>query len=320
MSASARHRRLSYRLLLTLLWVTLLVLGIEAIAGWTHQSLLLLAEALHTAIDALSTGLALVAVASPQRTLGREVLGHGRAEVVTTLLVVAVLGFTGLSLVVAIAQQAWMGLFRGEGALLVEIDRPMIYLIAIAMMVCLVSVLYGHYRSRSLGSLALTLHTRHGLQDAWLSGVTLAGLVAIWQNQRWVDPCLALVLLGFATRSLWRVLGDQLPTLVRPMAIAPEAIAHIATQVEGVTRCMRIRSRGLVGRQVWVELHLAIHPEFLSVAHLVGERVEAALRQHYGPVRTQIWVEEAQPPASAYLDNPNTSWPQPGTPSETDWL
>ncbi len=183
----------------------------------------------------------------------------------------------------------------------------MVFVVAISLLVAL----FVYYRSPRLGSLSLTYHTQHVLGDAWLSGVTLAGIIAIWQQQYWVDPCLAVLLTLFAVRSLWEVLHEQLPTLLRPMAIAPEAIAHIANQVEGVTRCVRIRSRGLVGRQVWVELHLAIHPEFLGVAHIVGERVDAALRLQYGPMRTQIWVEEAQPDPSAYVDYPDHQWSEP---------
>lgn len=309
MPAGSPDRRISYRLLLTTLWVTLLVLGIEAIAGWTSQSLLLLAEALHTAIDACVTVLALVAVASPQRPLGREVWGHGRAEVAGTLIGVALLGFMGLTLTLAALQQITRSLIQNNGGLPVLIERPVVYLMVGLVVLSLGLALYVYYRSRSLSSLALALNTRHTLEDGWLSGMTLIGLVAIWQQQSWVDPCLALALTLFATRSLWRGLNAQLPMLLHPMAIAPEAIAHIVTQVEGVTRCIRIRSRGLVGRHVWIELHLAIHPDFLGVAHLLGERVEAALRQQYGPLRTQIWVEEAQPPASAYLDRPDIPWP-----------
>lgn len=311
MDVADRQRRLCYRLLLTWLWLTLLVLGVEAIAGWITQSLLLLAEALHTFIDAFSTVLSLIAVASPQRPLGREVWGHGRAEVAGTLAVISFLGFTGLSLLFVALQQA-VNALRGQAATFtVSIDRPIVYLIVSAVALSLLVALYAYYRSRSLRSLALTFHSHHVLGDAWLSGVTLAGIIAIWQQQYWVDPCLAFLLTLFAARSVWQVLHEQLPTLLRPMAIAPEAIAHVANQVEGVTRCVRIRSRGLVGRQVWIELHLAIHPEFLGVAHIVGERVDAALRLQYGPLRTQIWVEEAQPDSSAYVNYPNPQWSEP---------
>jgi divalent metal cation (Fe/Co/Zn/Cd) transporter len=175
----------------------------------------------------------------------------------------------------------------------------------------LVVATYAYYRGPTFGSLALMLHTQHGLGDAWLSGVTLAGIIAVWQQQAWVDPCLAFLLTLFAVISLWQVLQDQLPTLLRPMAIAPEAIAHVVAQVEGVTRCVRIRSRGLVGRQVWIELHVAIHPDFRGVTNIVRERIDAALRMQYGPLRTQISAEEAQPNPTAYLNYPDYEWSEP---------
>ncbi|MGD1927868.1 MAG: cation diffusion facilitator family transporter [Leptolyngbyaceae cyanobacterium] len=310
-AAADRQRRHCYRLLLTWLWLTLLVLGIEVIAGWATRSLLLFAEALHTFIDAFSTVLSLVAVASAQRPLGREVWGHGRAEVAGTLAVVSLLGFTGLNLIFAAVQQAVNAVSGQPNALQVVIERPVVYLMVGAIALTLAIAVYAYYRSPEWGSLALMLHTQHVLGDAWLSGVAIAGLIAIWQQQTWIDPVLAFALTLLAMRSLWQVLHDQLPTLLRPMAIAPEAVAHIVTQAEGVTRCVRIRSRGLVGRQVWIDLHIAIHPEFLGVAHIVGERVEALLRQQYGPLRTQIWVEEAQPNTAAYLNYPDETWSAP---------
>ncbi len=317
--AADPQRRRCYRLLLTWLWVTLLVLGVEAIAGWATRSLLLFAEALHTFIDAFSTVLSLVAVASAQRPLGREVWGHGRAEVAGTLAAVSLLGFTGLSLIFAALRQAFNAITGNGSALPVTIERPVVYLMVVLIVSSLAIAAYAYYRIQDFGSLALMLHTQHVLGDAWLSGIALAGLIAIWQQQTWVDPLLAVLLTLFSIRSLWQVLGDQLPTLLRPMAIAPEAIAHIVTQIEGVTRCVRIRSRGLVGRQVWVELHLVIHPEFAGVTHIVGERVEAALRLQYGPLRTQIWVEDAQPAQAAYLNYPETEWTEPEN-SPDNWL
>jgi cation diffusion facilitator family transporter len=246
------------------------------------------------------------------------VIGHGRTEVVSSFLVVAFLGFTGLNLLWAALQQGFKGAQQTAFIFPATMDAPLLGVLGTLIALLPALALYVHTRSRRLGSVVLNLNARHVLADAWLSGLTLLSLGAIWQGYAWVDPLMAVILLPFAARSLWRLLNSHVPLLLRPMAIAPEAIAHLVTQVEGVTRCMRIRSRGLVGRQVWVELHLAIHPDFLGIAHIVGERAEAALRQQYGPMRTQIWVEAAQPPPTAYLDHPDTPWPQ--TPStESDW-
>lgn len=295
MTEGVNHRRISYRLLLTALWATLLVLAVEAIAGWVSGSLTLMAEALHTLVDAFSTLLSLIAVSSPHRPLGREIWGHGRAEVAATLMVTAFLGYTGASLTVISLSQVVGALLGVDNPFTVNLEPQILQFTAIMVITIIALGIYLGYQARTLNSMALRLNTQHFLADAWLSITMLIILLCIWQRQYWLDPVFALVLLALVIRSLWRVLNAQLPMLLRPTAIAPEAIAHTATQVEGVTRCIRIRSRGMVGRQVWVELHLAIHPEYMTMAEMIGERIEANLRERYGPLRAQIWVEESRP-------------------------
>ncbi len=319
MNEGEYQRRISYRLLLTTLWATLLLLAVQAIGGWANQSLTLLAESLHTLVDGFSTVLSLVAVTSPQRQMGREVWGHGRAEVAGTLMLCAFLGFTGVSLLFIALRQVFNGLTGATNAFPVAID-PQVLKFTAAMVILNVALgIYASYQGRSLSSQALKLNTRHFLADAWLSIVMVVALLAIWQNQRWLDPVFALVLLPLVGRSLWRVLNDQLPMLLRPTAIAPEAIAHIANQVEGVTRCTRIRSRGMVGRQVWVEIHLVLHPEFLETSETIGEQIDAQLRQRYGPLRTQVWVEQSRPYQDAFSEPGMPNYLPPPSGGNGDW-
>ena len=291
MNESGHQRRVSYRLLLMILWATLLVFAVELTAGWVSQSLCLLAESLHTLIDVFSTLLGLIAVASPQRTLGKEIWGHGRGEAAGALILSAVLGFAGISLILIAFSQFESLLQTPRGAFRAEVTLPLIVLMWTMVALMLAAVLVAAYQSRNIHSLALKLNTQHIMADAWLTLVVLIGLVAIGQGYTWIDPLLSVVLVVLAARSLWQMLQKQLPMLLKPTAIAPEAIAQIACQVEGVTRCTRILSRGMVGRQVWIELHLALHPEFMVIANTIGERVERSLREHYGPVRAQIWLD-----------------------------
>lgn len=317
MNEGAHQRQVAYRLLLTMLWACLLTLTVEASAGWATQSLTLLAESLHTLVDGFSTFLSLIAIASSQRPLGREVWGHGRLEVAITLMLAVFLGFTGISLLLIALRQTYKVL-TGEGLALVNLQPQILQFTAAMVVLMIVLGIYSGYQARSLGSVALRFNTQHFLEDAWLSLAMVGVLFAVWQDQRWLDAPFAIALLLLLPRSLWRVLNAQLPMLLQPTAIAPEAIAHTATQIEGVTRCVRIRSRGMVGRQVWVELHLIIHPEFVSSAETIGERIEAALRDRYGPLRAQIWVEEFRSPAENFPFMPG-NLDYPGHSSNADW-
>ncbi|BDM80413.1 hypothetical protein AM10699_32810 [Acaryochloris marina MBIC10699] len=50
-------------------------------------------------------------------------------------------------------------------------------------------------------------------------------------------------------------------------------------------------SRGLLGRQAFIEMHLVVDSDSVEVAHNITEEVEAILEQKYAPVRTTIHIE-----------------------------
>ncbi|MEM7066276.1 MAG: cation diffusion facilitator family transporter [Cyanobacteria bacterium P01_B01_bin.77] len=289
---AGQQRQTCYRLLLMMLWANLVILTIEVTAGWASQSIGLLAEALHTLIDVFSTTLSLTAVASPQRTLGKEIWGHGRGEAGGALILAAVLGFFGVSILMVAVGQFESAMRGATVPFPVEVTVALMQLMTAMVVIALMMALLVSYQGQSLHSVGLKLTTQHVLGDGWLSIVMLLGLVGIWRGHTWLDPLIAIALIILTLHSFWRVLNTQLPMLLRPTAIAPESIAQVVTTVEGVTRCNRIRSRGMVGRHVWVELYLAVHPEFLGMARTISERVESALRHHYGPVSAQIWIEQ----------------------------
>jgi divalent metal cation (Fe/Co/Zn/Cd) transporter len=62
-------------------------------------------------------------------------------------------------------------------------------------------------------------------------------------------------------------------------------------QVPGVVNCHSIASRGLLGRQVFIDMHLVVQPTDIRAAHQVTEAVEDRLEQVYGPTRVTIHIE-----------------------------
>ena len=83
----------------------------------------------------------------------------------------------------------------------------------------------------------------------------------------------------------------NLPWLVDEMAIAPEAIHAIALSVPGVVNCHDIASRGVIGRQVFIEMHLIVDAKDVDTAHRITEEVETRLEEKFSPVRILIHVE-----------------------------
>ena len=293
MAEVRNQKRVSRQILFMTLWLTLLMLVVKVGAAWATRSLSIVAESLHTVIDGFSTVLSLIALSSPNRQSGREVWGHGRLETMMALLLVALLGFAGLSLLgVAIEQFATAPTLRTMPQ--IQMRLLVIGLLAIVFMASVFLALFERKVSRTLDSSVLKLNARHILQDAWLTVFFLLGLFGIWRGYAWLDPFLTIVMVITAGLSCWRVLNWQLPMMVRQVAIAPEAIGQLVRQVQGVTHCFEVQSRGIVGRQVFVEMRVMVHPEFLGASDWIVEQIEGAIRDRYGPVQVMIFVEEAQ--------------------------
>lgn len=282
-------RGVSRQVLLVTLWLTLLVLAVKVWVGWATRSLSLLAESLHTVIDSFSTVLSLIAVSTPYRG-SSQVWGHGRLEATLTLILVAVLGFACFSLLGLSIQQ--LDAAPNLTALLpVTMTVPLICVLAIVFLASVGLAWFERYLARSLESAALRVNANQILQDAWLTLMLLIGLIGIWKGYRWLDPMLAIALIIMAVVSCWRVLNWQLPLMVRQIAIAPEAISQLVREVQGVTHCYQIQSRGIVGRQVLIEMRLVLHPEFAGLSQWIIEQIEATIRQHYGPVQVAIYLD-----------------------------
>lgn len=292
--AEVRNQKgVSRQILLMTLWLTLLMLVVKVGAAWATKSLAIVAECLHTVIDGFSTVLGLIAISSPHRIPGREIWGHSRLEAMLALLLVALLGFACLSLsgtaIEQLANQPTLAILPP-----IRMRLSVIGLLAIVSLASVGLAFFERKVARTLDSSILKVNARQILQDAWLTMFLLLGLLGIWKGYAWLDPLLAIAMVITAGLSCWRVLNWQLPLMVRQVAIAPEAIGQMVRQVQGVTQCYDVRSRGIVGRQVLVEMRVFVHPDFLGASEWIIEQIDGAIRDRYGPVQVCISIEEAQ--------------------------
>ncbi|MBD2314458.1 cation diffusion facilitator family transporter [Desertifilum sp. FACHB-1129] len=287
MAEAQGHASVVRRLLFTTFWLTLLVLAVKVWAGWSTRSLSLLAAALYTLIDTFSLILSLIAVASPYSQAKLPIYGHSKLETTGLLLLVAFLGFTGMNLLSLSLQQ--LAAFPPSAPAL--ISWPSIQLLGVvAACLCCLGI-FIRYEAIALSSLALVHNARNTLLDAGMTLSLLFGLAGVAQGWAWLDPLLAIILLGLVVASVIRLLNYQLPLLVGHIAIAPEVLAKMACAVEGVTYCDSIQSWGVVGRGVFVRLRLVLQPEFLAVSNVIAERLEKTIRDRYGPVWMLIYID-----------------------------
>jgi cation diffusion facilitator family transporter len=276
-------------LIITLL-LNLFVLGLKALVGYWTGSLSLLADALHSVTDSANNVLGLVAskFSSPQPDREHP-YGHHKFEAVGALGIASFLGIACFE----ILQGAIERILKGGGEP-VRISPPELWLLLIVLGVNIFVAFYERAVGKRVGSSILIADATHTMSDIWVTISVIGGLIGVWLGYQWMDLVLAFPVALLVFWSGWSVLKENLPWLVDQMAIAPEAIHAIATSVPGVINCHAIASRGVLGRQVFIEMHLIVDAPDVETAHNITEEVESRLAERFRPVRILIHVE---PPA-----------------------
>jgi cation diffusion facilitator family transporter len=276
-------------LIITLL-LNLFVMGLKAVVGSWTGSLSLLADALHSVTDSANNVLGLIAskFSSPQPDREHP-YGHTKFEAVGALGIAAFLGIACFE----ILQGAIERILKGGGEP-VKISPPELWLLLVVLGVNIFVAFYERREGRRVNSSILIADATHTMSDIWVTISVIGGLIGVWLGYQWLDVVLAFPVALLVFWSGWSVLKENLPWLVDQMAIAPEAIHAIATSVSGVINCHDIASRGVLGRQVFIEMHLIVDAPDVETAHRITEEVERRLEERFSPVRILIHVE---PPA-----------------------
>ncbi|MBD2168499.1 cation transporter [Calothrix membranacea FACHB-236] len=283
------NRAVVRRVLIITLLLNLFVMALKAVVGYSTGSLSLLADALHSVTDSANNVLGLVTSKFSSPKPDREhPYGHQKFEAVGALGISAFLGIACFE----ILQGAIERIFKGGQP--VTISPAELWLLLIVLGVNIFVTFYERSEGKRVGSPILIADATHTMSDVWVTITVIGGLVGVSLGYQWLDIVLAFPVALLVFWSGWSVLKDNLPSLVDEMAIAPEAIHAIALSVPGVINCHDIASRGVLGRQVFMEMHLIVDATDVETAHRITEEVERRLEERFRPVRILIHVE---PPA-----------------------
>ncbi|HIK04045.1 MAG TPA: cation transporter [Trichormus sp. M33_DOE_039] len=277
------------KVLIITLVLNLFVMGLKAFVGYLTGSLSLLADALHSVTDSANNVLGLVASKFSSPYPDREhPYGHQKFEAVGALGIAAFLGIACFEILQGAIERIIKG---GEP---VRISPPELWILLIVLGVNIFVAFYERSVGKRVGSQILIADATHTMSDVWVTISVIGGLIGVWLGYQWLDVALAFPVALLVFWSGWSVLKENLPWLVDQIAIAPEAIHGIATAVPGVINCHDIASRGILGRQVFIEMHLIVDAPDVETAHRITEQVERQLEARFSPVRILIHVE---PPA-----------------------
>ncbi|BAZ40982.1 cation diffusion facilitator family transporter [Calothrix sp. NIES-4101] len=272
-------------LIITLL-LNIFVMVLKAVVGNMTGSLSLLADALHSITDSANNILGLITSRFSSPIPDREhPYGHQKFEAVGALGIAAFLGIACFEII----QGAIERIIHGGKP--VRISAPELWILLVVLGVNIFVAFYERRVGKRVGSPILIADATHTMSDIWVTITVIAGLIGVWLGYQWLDVVLAFPVALLVFWSGWTVLKDNLPWLVDEVAIAPETIHAIALAVPGVVNCHDIASRGVVGRQIFIEMHLIVDAADVETAHRITEEVEKRLEERFNPARILIHVE-----------------------------
>jgi cation diffusion facilitator family transporter len=280
------HRRAVRKVLILTLLLNIAVVVLKGIVGIWTGSLSLLADALHSVTDSANNVLGLVTnqFADPKPDRDHP-YGHHKYEAVGALGIAAFLGIACFEILTSAIERIV------QGSDPVTMGTSALWILLLVLGINILVAFYERHVGLKLGSKILLADAKHTMSDVWITITVIGGLIGVWKGLQWLDVVLAFPVALLVFKSGWSVLRENLPWLVDEMAIAPEAIHSQVMEVPGVLNCHDIASRGLLGRQVFIDMHLVVQPTNVDEAHNITEKIEERLEKLYGPARITIHIE-----------------------------
>ena len=271
------------RVALSSLAAAFLLTTLKLIVGLATNSLGILAEAVHSALDLVAAGITYWAVRISGRPADHEhTYGHGKFENLSALAETLLLLVT----CVWIVYEAGSRLFFGG-------HEPVIAS-APAFAVILLSIAVDYSRSKALkktadkyNSQALEADALHFSTDIWSSCVVLLGLFAVFVSNRFnlpglrmADPLAALmvavIVVYVSLRLGKKSVADLLDSIPHGLH---EKVVAAAAEVPGVETVHQLRLRRS-GPEVFADLILLVnHATPFERTHQIADAAESAVRE-----------------------------------------
>ncbi len=258
--------------------VNLALFAVKLVPGIMIGSISLIADAVHSLGDVLSSGVVIWGFrASAKPSDSEHPFGHGRVEAVATLVI-------GILLFVV----AWE--FAQNSVIRLLSPRPVAasaWLLAILLLTVVLKewlTRFARTLAATIGSSALEADSWHHRSDVFATLVVVVSLLAARFGFHFVDAVGGLAVSGFIAAAGYRLTRDAVSPLVGE-APSPELVREIRETALGVVEVDEVHDVIVhaYGGLLVTSLHAEVSSDLdLTRGHDVAEAVETALNQRFG--------------------------------------
>ncbi|MEO5341940.1 MAG: magnetosome biogenesis CDF transporter MamM [Gammaproteobacteria bacterium SHHR-1] len=290
------------------LFTNLVLLILKGFVGIISGSQALVADAMYSAKDVVSSILVIIGLKVSNQPLDREhPYGHGKIEFILSMVISVVFLVVTAFLFVHAVQI----LMNGD-----EHRAPHMIALWTALISVSVNVVMYYYTrcvSIEVNSPMVRTLSHHHYADATSSVAVAIGIIgAHYLGMPWIDTMVAL----FEIVHLMYLGGDVFKEAYKGLMdrSAPEPVREkidaVVRKVDGVHDVDELRTR-LVGQEIWVDLIIQVDPglsveQATEISEAVIERLSARI-PHIGSVQVKFTSHEIQ-----HIDHGQGTNPEPG--------
>ncbi len=266
--------------------VNTLLFGLKYWAGMVSGSVAIIADAWHTLSDSLSSVFILVAAKISSKPADeKHPYGHGRAELIASILIATFLGFV-----------AYEFITDSVGRLSQKTEAQFGTL---AIVVTIISILlkeglaqYAFWAGKKANSSAIKADGWHHRTDAISSVLILVGIF-IGRFYWWVDGVLGIIVALMILYAAYEILKDAINNL---MGVAPtkklvDQIKDVATNEIGIDPDIHHIHLHSYGNHQELTFHIRLPNKMdVETSHSITKAIEKSIKEKFGMVAT-IHVE-----------------------------
>ena len=279
-----KKHNLAYKVSAVSIAVNLVLSLLKLAAGIVASSGAMISDAVHSASDVFSTIIVIAGIAmSRKKSDADHQYGHERMECMASLLLAAVLAFTGGGIGIK-------GIQKIAGGNYANLVVPgMMALVAAILSIVVKEGMYQYTRvyARKIDSGALMADAWHHRSDALSSVGALVGIAGARMGFPILDPVASVVICFFIEKAAYEIFMDAVDKMV-DKACDEEVEAELtecALSQEGVQGVDLLHTR-VFGNKIYVDIEIRVDGEMrLRDAHGIAEHVHDAIEKNFSKVK-----------------------------------
>jgi cation diffusion facilitator family transporter len=260
------------------IFVNLVVFAVKIVPGVIIGSISLIADAVHSLGDVLSSGVVIWGFKAAARPSDREhPFGHGRAESIATLVI-------GILLFVVAWEFAQNSVIRLMHPQEVKASNLLLVVLGISLLLKEWLSRFARRLAGAIQSSALRGDFWHHRSDVLATAVVIGSLLATNQGWDWVDGVGGLLVSGFIAAAAFRITKDSIDPLIGT-APSPGLLRQIRETALSLPAVDQVHDLVVhsYGGFIAISLHAEVAAELdVTRAHDVAEAVESKLNDTFG--------------------------------------